>query len=127
MTSRGESTPAAFSLEAGGPFYRLQVALGFFKPSASRRAVLSTLLTWFPLLVLSAAQGMATGDAVRVPFLKDFAAYARFLVAIPLLIVAEALIGREMAAVVAHFGRSGLVLTVLPAPKMLDLILKMLV
>lgn len=109
MTSRGESTPAAFSLEAGGPWYRLQVALGLFRSSASRRAALSMLVTWFPLLALSAAQGMAVGDAVRVPFLKDFAAYTRFLVAIPLLILAEGLIGREMAAVVAHFGGSGLV------------------
>jgi len=67
------------------------------------------VLTWGVLLILSAAQGLAIGNAVKVPFLHDFAAYARFLVAIPMLILAEGLIGREMAAVAAHFYGSGLI------------------
>ena len=67
------------------------------------------MLTWGVLLVLSAVQGLAMGNTVKVPFLYDFAAYARFLVAIPMLILAEGLIGREMSAVAAHFLRSGLV------------------
>ena len=103
---------AAFSLVAGGPAHWLQEKLGLVGPGSlrsARRALLSTGLTWGVLLVLSAAQGLAIGSAVKVPFLYDFAAYARFLVAIPMLILAEDLIGREIAAVAAHFDRSGLI------------------
>jgi hypothetical protein len=60
-----------------------------------------------PLLLFSALQGLAIGDDVRLPFLYDFAAYARFLVAIPLLILAEGLIERRVAEVVVHFTHSG--------------------
>jgi hypothetical protein len=115
VTSRGQGKPesasAGFSLEAGGPWYHLLEKLRLVGPGSwnpGRRAALSVLLTWLPLLGLSAAQGMAIGGAVKVPFLYDFAAYTRFLVAIPLLILAEGLIGPQMAAVVAQFGRSGL-------------------
>ena len=107
-------TPSAagFSFVAGGPAHWLQAKLGLVGPESlhlARRALLSTVFTWVVLLVLSAAQGLAIGGGVKIPFLYDFAAYARFLVAIPMLIVAEGLIGREIAAVAAHFLRSGLV------------------
>ena len=102
-------TPASraeFSLVAGGPTHRLQQRLGLITPESphfARRAVLSMLLTWVPLLVLSAAQGLATGHDVRIPFLYDFAAYARFLAAIPLLILAEGLIEHHLAGVAGAF------------------------
>jgi len=111
MSAHPPST-AEFSLVAGGPAHWLQVKLGLVGPGSLqvvRRALLSTVLTWGVLLVLSAAQGLAAGSAVRIPFLHDFAAYARFLVAIPMLILAEGLIGREISAVADHFYRSGLV------------------
>jgi hypothetical protein len=106
------SSRAGFSLVAGGPTHRLQERLGLIKGESfylARRAALSVLLTWFPLLVLSAAQGLAIGHRVRIPFLYDFAAYTRFLVALPLLILAEGPIGRHMAEVAAHFLQAGLV------------------
>ena len=106
------SPGAKFSLVAGGPTHWIQERLGLIKPGApnlARRAVLSILLTWVPLLVLSAVQGLAIGDTVRLPFLYDFAAYTRFLIAIPLLILAEGLIERRVAEVLAHFIHSGLV------------------
>ena len=111
MSAHPPST-ADFSLVAGGPAHWLQERLGLVGPGSlriARRALLSVVLTWGVLLVLSAVQGLAMGNAVKVPFLYDFAAYARFLVAIPMLILAEGLIGREMSAVAAHFLRSGLV------------------
>ncbi len=54
-------------------------------------------------------QGQAIGHQVRIPFLYDFAAYTRFLIAIPLLILAEGLIERRVAEAVAHFVHAGLV------------------
>ena len=59
------SRGAKFSLVAGGPTHWIQERLGLIKPGApnlARRAVLSILLTWVPLLVLSAVQGLAIGD-----------------------------------------------------------------
>ena len=102
----------AFSLVAGGPAHWLQERLGLVGPGSLRlvrRALLSMVATWGVLLVLTAVQGLAVGNAVKIPFLYDFAAYARFLVAIPMLILAEGLIGREISAVAEHFSRSGLV------------------
>src|SRR5262245_17382305 len=66
------SSRADFSLVAGGPTHRLQQRLGLITPESphlARRAVLSMALTWAPLLVLSAAQGLAIGHDVRIPFL----------------------------------------------------------
>ena len=106
------SSEGDFSLVAGGPAHWLQQRLGLIKPGApnlARRAAFSVLLTWVPLLVLSAAQGLAIGDKVRIPFLHDFAVYTPFLVAIPLLILAEGPIERRVAEVVTHFVHSGLV------------------
>ena len=92
--------------------HRLGQRLGLIKPGApnfARRAVLSMLLTWVPLLVLSAVQGLAIGKEVRIPFLGDFAGYTRFLVALPLLILAEGSIDRRVALLVSHFVHSGLI------------------
>lgn len=46
-------------------------------------------LTWLPLLVLSVGQGLAFGDLVQVPFLLDPSVHMRFLIALPLLVLAE--------------------------------------
>jgi hypothetical protein len=101
-----------FSLVAGGPTHWLQQRLGLIKaetPGVARRAVLTLFLTWVPLLVLSAAQGLAVGHAVRIPFLRDFAAYTRLLIAIPLLILVEPLIARRVAEALDHFLHPGLI------------------
>ena len=107
-----EMLEAEFSFVGGGPMYRLQQRLGLIKPGSpylARRAALAVLLTWFPLLVLSLLQGLAIGQEVRIPFLHDLAAYARFLVALPLLILAEEPIGHHMVKSATQFLRSGLV------------------
>jgi hypothetical protein len=110
--SSAPSSAASFSLVAGGPSYRLQQRLGLIKQESShlvRRAALSVLVTWLPLLFLSAVEGLAIGHRVRIPLLHDFAAYARSLVAIPLLIVAEGPIEWHLSKVAAHFLHAGLV------------------
>jgi hypothetical protein len=101
-----------FSLVQGGPIYRFQVVVGMAMPDrlgVLRRAVITTILVWLPLLLLSAAQDLALGTKVEVPFLHDFAANIRFLIALPLLIVAEAVVDPRLGHSVKHFVRSGLV------------------
>ena len=67
------------------------------------------LVTWLPLLLLSAAQGLVFGKHLQVPFVKDFAVHVRFLVALPLLIVSEVWIDNKLRITVNHFLEAGLV------------------
>ena len=53
------------------------------------RTVFLVGVTWLPLLLLSALDGQALGDLSGMPFLLDASAHVRFLLALPLLIVAE--------------------------------------
>jgi hypothetical protein len=66
-------------------------------------------IAWVPLLALSAVDGKAWGGAVAVPFLKDVDAHARFLVALPLLILAEIVVHTRTRPVVETFVTLGLV------------------
>jgi hypothetical protein len=84
--------PSAFSLVVGGPLFRLlrgarlcDDALGLVR----RRILVFSLVAWLPLLVLSAVDGHLLGASVAIPFLMDVGVHVRFLVAMPLLIVAE--------------------------------------
>jgi hypothetical protein len=66
-------------------------------------------VTWLPLLVLSLLHGEAYGTQVKIPFLKDLAVNVRFLIAVPILFLAELGIGRKWRTLVLQFLRSGLV------------------
>lgn len=99
-------------LMEGGPLYRIQERIGLGKQRARttiKIAVLLPLLTWLPLLVLSAIEGTVWGSSVRMAFLQDFSAYTRFLLAIPLLLAAETVIGPLLAEAAEHFIISGVV------------------
>lgn len=68
-----------------------------------QRIIVISLLSWLPLLVLSALAGNVLGDSIAVPFLVDFEVHARFLVAMPLLLVAELVVHRRMRFLVTQF------------------------
>ena len=103
--------PTDFSLVLGGPLYQLFLRSGLAKPPLDllqRRVLALPLLTWLPLLVLSALEGQALAG-VRLPFLQDLEAQARFLLALPLLIVAEVVVHRRLAPAVRLFVEKGIV------------------
>ena len=53
----------------GGPLFTIQKRVGLIKlhaPLTKRRALLAALLTWVPLLILSAIDGRAFGHSVPV-------------------------------------------------------------
>jgi hypothetical protein len=107
-------TPAEeqLALEQGGPAWRLWLRTGLAPTEPKRlvrRSLLFAALCWLPLLVLSASAGLATGDAVRVPFLRDFSAYARFLFAIVLLVLADATVPARLRRVLLQFRAAKLV------------------
>lgn len=94
-----------FSLVLGGPLYQLFLRSGLARPPLGllrRRVLALPLLTWLPLLVLSALEGQAVAGA-GLPFLQDLEAQARFLLALPLLIVAEVVVHRRLAPAVRLF------------------------
>jgi len=104
--------PEDFSLVQGGPLFQLFVrsrlatgALGLLK----RRIIFFVLLTWLPLLLLSALSGHAWGGGVQVPFLQDLETHARFLVALPLLLVTEWVVHQRLKPVVLQFIERGII------------------
>ena len=101
-----------FSLVLGGPLFQLLRRAhlsGSGLELLRRRIVAIVLVTWVPLLVLSMAEGLAWGNAVRVPFLFDVDVHVRFLVALPVLIAAELLVHQRTRIVVEQFVSQGLV------------------
>jgi hypothetical protein len=100
------SHPPDFSLVLGGPLYQLlrrAHMTGDALELMRRRVIVISLFAWVPLLVLSALDGRAWGGGVAVPFLRDWDTHARFLVALPLLIVAELVVHQRMRLVVKQF------------------------
>lgn len=98
--------PEDFSLVLGGPLFQLlrrSHLSGDALELMGRRLITIPLLAWLPLLVLSALEGQALGGNVAVPFLLDVEAHARFLVALPLLIVAELVVHQRLRVVVRQF------------------------
>jgi hypothetical protein len=100
-----------FSLVIGGPFYRalMRMRLAEPLPNLELRIIVFILLTWVPLFALTLAEGTAIGSKVDIALLRDFSVYGRFLVGLPLLILAEEFIDPWIQRVVATFNTSGLV------------------
>jgi hypothetical protein len=106
LSEEGFRESEDFSLVLGGPLFQLlrrSHLSGDALELMRRRLIIIPLLTWLPLLVLSALEGQALGGNVAVPFLLDVEAHVRFLVALPLLIVAEVVVYQRMRFVVRQF------------------------
>ena len=98
--------PVGFSLVLGGPLYQLFRSAhlsGTGLELLRRRIIIISLFAWLPLLLLSALNGQLLGGDVAVPFLQDAEVHVRFLIAMPLLIVAEIVVHRRMHLVVRQF------------------------
>ena len=104
-----EGSPPLVLIEGGpGDVLLRRLRLAPLAERARRAALVLAAITWIPLLVLSAIGNVALGG-VRVPFLHDVGAHVRFLVAVPLLVLAEIPIGRRVRQVTALFVEAGLV------------------
>jgi hypothetical protein len=104
--------PRPFSLVQGGLFYRVE---RFFRlvrvapPDPAIRMWGGVVVTFLPLVVLAAIQDVLIGPRVTLPLLLDFTIWARFVIAIPLLVGAERNIDGRLAMAVRHFRTSDLV------------------
>ncbi|HEY1268057.1 MAG TPA: hypothetical protein VGH16_12455 [Candidatus Binatia bacterium] len=94
-----------FSLVLGGPlfqaFRRTHLSDDALELLARRVVVISTFC-WLPLLILSITERRAVGGVV-VPFLYDIDLHMRFLLAMPLMIIAELVVHKRLAHVVTRF------------------------
>jgi len=95
-----------FSLVLGGPLFQLlrrAHLTGDALELLKQRILVISLLAWLPLLVLSALEGQALGGRAAVPFLLDLEIHIKFLIIVPLLIVAELVVHQRMRFVVKQF------------------------
>src|SRR5262247_115722 len=101
-----------FSVVLGGPLFQL-VRKAHLSGTAGellqRRILVIAGVAWVPLLILTVLSGRAWGGSVRVPFLMDFEVHVRFLLALPLLILAELVVHQRMLPVVRQFVERGLI------------------
>ena len=106
--------PPDFSLVLGGPLfqlYRRTRLSGDALELLERRVLVITLFAWLPLLILSMAGGHALGGRIKIPFLHDVDAHARFLVALPALIIAELVVLNRITPLIKRFVENGIVVT----------------
>jgi hypothetical protein len=110
---RSSSEPVDFSLVLGGPLYQLYLRTRLARPPLDllrRRMIGISLILWLPLLLLTLLAGQAV-SGVKVPFLLDLDAQARFLGALPLLVAAELIVHQRLRPVVGQFLDRGIIST----------------
>jgi len=101
-----------FSLVLGGPLFQIfrrtrlsDDALTLVK----RRVLVIALFAWLPLLVLSALGGQMLGGTAAVSFLMDVDVHVKFLIVVPLLILAELVVHQRLRPLVVQFLKQDLV------------------
>jgi hypothetical protein len=94
-----------------GPPSGLLRRLGLFRSGQSivARARIVAFVAWAPLLLLAGLQSLITGGADLVSLAGSVGLHARYLVAAPLLVLADATCGAQLGAIVKQFARGGLV------------------
>lgn len=94
------------------PPYHLESWLGLMRaghPHVVRRAVLAVAVAWLPLAVLTLVRGDFMRPDHANAFLLDMGCYARFVIALPLLVLAEAVSAPRLTAIARQFLTGGLI------------------
>jgi hypothetical protein len=109
----GQPDPALeLSLVRGDALFRLQRRIGLIPPDGLglvRRAVFWSLVAWLPVALWAAYAGRAVPGEAAEPLLAHFGVHARFLVAVPLLVLAEGPAHALAAWLLPYFVQSGVV------------------
>ncbi len=101
-----------FSIVLGGPFFQLlrkAHLTGNALELIKKRTLIISMVAWLPLLILSIINGRAWGDSINLPFIEDIEVHIRFLVAMPLMVVAELIVHQRMRLVVNQFQERNLI------------------
>ena len=114
-TSRERATSAPqtpFSLFEGDWLRRTWASLGLGTHTPFpivRRCLVAVLITYVPMAILAWRQGLVDIELTPTNFFADFAAYAQFLVGLPLYIVAEVIIDGSTREAAEQFTRCGII------------------
>ncbi len=95
-----------------GPLLGLQRRLGFARGDrfdAARRAIFVAAIGWPPLVVFTVVQSTVFHTDGIASLVRETGVHARYLLAVPLLVVAEVEAARRLNATVHHFVEAGLV------------------
>ncbi|MFZ3343063.1 MAG: hypothetical protein WCA00_09405 [Candidatus Acidiferrales bacterium] len=98
---------AEVSLVRGGPFYRVQHALGLIRLNdwdLGRRITFMVAVGWLPLFVITA---LLNPDGL-ISLIRDYRVHSRLLVAVPVLLIGELLVESRFRAVIGHLRLAGL-------------------
>src|SRR5262245_58965956 len=101
-----------FSLVRGDALFRVQRALGLIPADwlgVVRRAILAVLITWVPIVIAAALANRLWPGSVPEPLLQHFGVHVRFLVAVPLFIIDDALAQWVLGELFPYFVGRGLV------------------
>lgn len=90
---------------------RVASRLGLLQPRSRRlfRIFVLILIGWVPLVILTTISGHLLGQTLKVPFLRDPEANSRFLIALPLLELAEVFLVMSLGVQVRQLFSSGIV------------------
>src|SRR3984957_16961977 len=97
--------PPDFSLVLGGPLFQMFRRSHLTGPALEllrRRVIFFWFLCWVPLAILSLVEGHLLGGA-NFSFLRDVETQVRFLISLPVLILAEVVVHRRLWPVVKRF------------------------
>lgn len=100
-----------FSLVLGGPLFQLMRRTHLADDDMRllvRRLIVLPLMAWLPLLVLSALEGKLQ-SGTELPFLMDIEVHIRFLIAMPLLILAELFVHKRLRLILGSFLKRDLI------------------
>src|ERR1700722_2274607 len=106
------STALQFSLFEGDGLSRLYARLHLSNHSRHRllkRCLLVVLITWVPVALLAWEGGYVGLSLTAQNFFADFAAYAQFLLAMPLFVLAQPIIDGNTRNAAAQFVNCGIV------------------
>ena len=92
-----------------GPYARFPPPLGADGTNIRRRAIIAVALAWVPLAILAVIEGVAIRPDRGESFFLDVSAYSRYLIALPLLILAEHVVLPKLGGIVRHFATTGLI------------------
>jgi hypothetical protein len=114
-----ETNRAGTEIFDGGPPLRLEKSLGLVKPNERRtvrRAVLTVLIAWAPLFIISAVESLALGENKLGSLIGDLTAVSRYLIVAPLFILAEDGTIFRLGQITRHFVDAGII-TALDRPR----------
>jgi hypothetical protein len=101
-----------FSLFDGDWLNRVYASVGLSsraRLSIFKRSIAVVVLTWLPVAALALQSGYIGGGMAATNFFADFAAYAQFLVAMPLFMVAEPIVDASTKDVAFQLVSCGIV------------------